>query len=176
MMRTLAFLFLATISLAACQTTIDGVSAQSNPHQRWVGVMAVTESPLVNRIIVDHGNDPARYGPVLRAALDAGHIQPAPGRYCFVPYTNGRPDDRPECVTTSTGVYTMWAPAYMVQSGRAMCVQVPPNWPAIAGQRRYPAVGGRSVNCYDFDNTASSRDFAATRQTAAMVVVVAPRN
>jgi hypothetical protein len=176
-MRTLAFLFLAVVALAGCQTTTSGeVSAQSNPNQRWVGVMAVMESPLVNRIIADNGNDPARYGPVLRAALDAGQIQPAPGRYCLIPYAGGRPSDRPECFTTTTGVYTRWAPASMVQPGQAMCAQVPSDWPAIAGQRRYPENGGRSVNCYDFDNAALSRDFAGTRATAAMIVVVAPRN
>lgn len=172
-MRIIALL--AILGLAACQTTTSGVSAQSASSQRWVGVMAVMESPLVNRIIADNGNDLARYGPALRTALDAGQIQPAPGHYCLIPYAGGRPDDRPECFNT-TGVYTMWAPAHMVQPGRAMCVQVPSHWPAIAGQRRYPETGGRSVNCYDFNHDAATRDFAATRHTAAMIVVVRPRN
>ncbi len=164
------FLALAFVALASL------LPATAEAQQRWIGVLAVVESPLVNQAIAENGNDPARYGPVLRQLLDSGRIQPARGNYCFIPYSGGKPSDQPECFFTRTGVYTMWAPSYMVQNGKAMCVRVSADWPAIAGQLRYPARGGKAVNCYDFGPEADAASFARSRHTAAMVVVVQPRN
>jgi len=154
----------------------SGTASAQPADARWVGVIAVRESPLVNQVIRDSGNNPAIYGMQLRAMLDTGQVQPATGRYCLIPYNGGAPTDSPECFRTRTGVYTMWAPGSYVQQGKAMCVQVPADWPAIVGQLRYPANGGYHVNCYDFGPAANSPNYASTRETAAMVIVIAPAN
>lgn len=159
-----------TLSILAVFTATSSASAQ----ERWIGFIAVKESPLVNAIVRDGGYDPAVYYPTLRQALDSGQVQPAKGRYSYIPYSNGRPSDLPESVYTHSGVMTRWAPAYMVQPGKAMCVQVPSHWPAIAGQTRYPTSGGRTVNCYDFK--AGDQNRFKTRSTALMIVVVEPAN
>lgn len=148
----------------------------AHADQKWIGVLAVTESPLVNQVIADNGSDPSLYGPALRKLLDAGQIQPAKGNYCFIPYSGGKPSDQPECFFTRTGVYTMWAPGHMVSPGNAMCVKVSADWPAIAGQLRYPANGDKAVNCRDFGQEADSASFASSKHTAALIVVVKPRN
>jgi len=168
---------IATLSACAgSSTSTSNASAQnssSEPSKRWIGVMAVKESPQVNLVIAQSGNDPKVYYPKLRALLDAGAIQPAPGNYAFVPYAGGQPYEQPERFSTTTGVYTMWVPAKMVTPGRAMCVQVSSSWPAIAGQRRFPSSGGKSVNCFDFGSNAVG-NYASTKHTASMIVVVQP--
>ena len=167
----------AAVTMSACagQPTSQAQTQSSagEPSKRWIGVMAVKESPLVNLTIAQSGNEPRVYYPKLRALLDAGKIAPAPGNYAFVPYAGGQPTEQPERFTTTTGVYTMWVPASMVTPGRAMCVQVPASWPAIAGQRRYPSVGDKSVNCFDFGPNAIG-NYASTKYTASMVVVIKP--
>jgi hypothetical protein len=155
--------------------TVNATPASADLGKRWIGILAVEESPLVNITIRESGGDPAVYGPRLRALLDAGQISPAVGRYCFVPYRNGRAYESEECSYIRSGVYTMWAPAEFVSEGRAMCVRVPHNWLAIAGQVRYPRRGGGHVECRDFGQEASDR-FAETRHTAAMLVVVQAAN
>lgn len=166
-------LFLAT-SLVSYGTS---ASAES---RRWIGVLAVQESPLVNLTIREAGGDPAVYGPALRQLLDSGQIQPATGRYCFIPYQNGRAYENEECFNVRTGVYTMWAPAAFVSNGRAMCVRVPRSWLAIAGQVRYPRRGGGSVECRDYGHGANETNvdsgYARTRHTASMLVVVQAAN
>lgn len=147
-------------------------------ERRWIGVMAVQESPLVNAAIRDAGSDPAVYFHTIREMLRAGTVSSATGRYCFIPYAGGQPAEDSQCFNIrqrDNGFYTMWAPAEFVSPGRAMCVLVPHNWLAIAGQTRYPAAGGRQVNCRDFGPEATG-DFASSRQDAAYVVVVEALN
>lgn len=156
-----------------------GVSAASaetpvvrQASRQWFGMLAVQESPLVNQIVRESGNDPRVYYPLLRAALDAGQIAPAPGRYCMQPYRNGRRYESEECMNIQTGIWSRWGPSQFVGEGRAMCIKVPASWPAIAGQRQYPASGGYRYNCFDFTNA----DNFPTRERAAMVVVIAAAN
>ena len=113
--------YLSTMFVALTILLAAGASADAQ-QKRWIGVLAVKESPLVLQTIREHGNEPARYGPALRQLLDAGRIQPAPGRYCFVPYRNGEPSERPICDYVRSGVYSMSAEARLVQPGLAMCV------------------------------------------------------
>ena len=167
------FLFAVVVIM----TVAAPASAQS---KRWIGVLAVQESPIVNLTIREANGDPAIYGPALRQLLDAGQIQPATGRYCFIPYRNGRAYENEECFYVRTGVYTMWAPAAFVSNGRAMCVRVPHSWYAIAGQVRYPRRGGGSVECRDYgqgpNETNVDNRYARTRHTASMLVVVQAAN
>jgi hypothetical protein len=158
----------ANNTVAAAQT-----KSAPEPSKRWIGVMAVKESPLVNQVLAETNYVPAAYYPKLRTLLDAGAIAAAPGNYAFVPYAGGKPTEQPERFKTTTGVYTMWVPAEMVSPGRAMCVQVPASWPAIAGQKRYPSTGGKHVNCFDFGANAIG-DYATTKYTASMIVVIEP--
>jgi hypothetical protein len=166
-----ALLLIASLALSACVGVPN--TSSSEPKLRWVGVMAVQESPLVNQVLAEADGDRDVYYPQLRRLLDAGQIMPAPGSYAFVPYADGQPYEHPQRFITTTGVYTMWVPSEMVTSGRAMCIQVPSNWPAIAGQLRYPSDGGRSVTCHAFGPEAVGT-FADERDTAAMIVVVQP--
>ena len=160
------------LTLITLTAFVSACTAQAQ-SKRWVGVVAVMESPLVNQVVRESGNDPAIYGMRLRQMLDAGQVQPASGRYCLIPYRNGRASEQPECFFTRSGVYTMWAPAAFVSPNRSMCVRVPRKWPAIVAQIRYPMVGGRRLNCRDFGEEAKG-SFARTRHTAAMIIIIAP--
>ena len=165
-------ILVASVGLSACASLPQGMPTQ----KKWVGVMAVKESPAVDQILREDNNNFTKAYPKLRKLLDEGKVAPAPGRYCLVPYSGGQPSDQPECFDNPTGVYTMWAPSSMVRPGVAMCAKVPDTWPAIAGQVRYPRRGGYRVNCYDFGQAAADPSFAASRYTAAMVVLVEPAN
>ena len=167
---------LRTITAILIALAFTATSASADSSKRWVGVLAVQESPLVNIVIRESLGDPAVYGPELRTLLDAGQIAPAIGRYCLIPYQNGQAYESKECFSTSTGVYTMWAPAQFVSAGRAMCVEVSQNWLGIAGQVRYPRSGGGLVECRDYSENETQGQFAQTRNTAAMIVVVRAAN
>lgn len=147
-------------------------SATSAEAREWMGMLAVQESPLVNQVMRESNYDPEVAYPVLRALLDAGEIDPARGRYCMQPFRNGRRDTNAECKYIRTGIWTRWAPDYMVAPNRAMCIRVPSDWPAIAGQLAYPTNGGFRYNCFDFKDG----DTFPTREDAAMILVIEPLN
>lgn len=175
-MKSIKKLLTAAVTLVMVTTA----SAQADTGRRWIGLLAIQESPVVNLVIRESGGNPAIYGPRLRELLDSGQIQPATGRYCFIPYRGARAYENEECFTTRTGVYSMRAPADFVSNGRAMCVRVPHSWIAIAGQTRYPRRGGGQVNCRDYgsgvNETYVDNDYARSRRTASMIVVVQAMN
>lgn len=166
---------LAVLLIGACQTTGGDNIFDDEPARRWVGVIAVEETTEVLDLVEASQHDPAVYGMAILHALNAGlpGFVPAVGTYCLIPYDEGEPYERPECHTTQTGIWTMWAPAEMVQPDVSMCVEVPDDWPGIAEQQRYPEVGGPRLACRDFGVEAVGT-FAATRETAAMIPVIKP--
>lgn len=178
--RAMAFVCVAmTLGVlpTACNTTSGGGGFFGGDEaRRWVGVIAVKESPEVLAMVDVSDNNPAVYGMAIRRALEQGlpGFEAATGEYCLVPYDNGQPYDQPECYTIDhTGVWTRWAPAVMVSPGRAMCAYATAGWPGIPGQLRFPEAGGPTVNCYDFGPEATG-SFAASRDTAAMVILIEP--
>ena len=167
----LVFALALMFSLSACAS--NGVNPFET-QKKWVGVIAVQESAEVNLIIRESGNDPAIYGQILKQRLGTPGVQPAPGNYCLVPYDDGEPTDEPECFYTTTGVYTMWAPAHMIAPDKSMCALVPDSWPARTGQLQYPERGGRRVNCDDFGAEAANPHFASSKYYAQLIVLVQP--
>ena len=146
---------------------------------KWTGLVAVKESQYVWDIIDAADNDPAKYRLVLEAALkdpDSG-VEPATGTFVFHPYVGGKPTGETHAVELRPehdGTWYFEAPAHMFEPGKAMCVEVPESWPAIAGQRLYPKAGGFRVNCTDFTEGADKDGIFESNHDAATVVVVEP--